>query len=372
MKILDRYVAKNFLIGYFIVAAVLIGLIIVVDLFVNLDEFAEASDAGAATVLSNIFKFYSAQSAIYFRDTAGFITVIAAVFSLGKMTKNNELIAIMASGVSLKRVIAPIILLAIALTGLLVVDQELIIPRLAPTLVRDHDAIAGNESYDVWFMKDSKDSLICTPNYTEADQTMHQPTFILRKETAPGRWQVTGMINAEKAKYDPENSRWELANGRLIKLHGNLEDINFGQRPEPVRYYSSDITPYEIPLRRQESYKQYLSTSQLTALERFGGPNIKDLAELILQKQTRITDPIINFIMLLIALPVLVCRDPKQMKSAILKSFLITTACFITAIACKMIATEVIFNQVKPELWAWLPVMIFLPVAFLQLDSMRT
>ena len=39
MKILDRYVANNFLIGYCIALCVLVGLRIIIDLFVNLDEF---------------------------------------------------------------------------------------------------------------------------------------------------------------------------------------------------------------------------------------------------------------------------------------------------------------------------------------------
>ena len=39
MKILDKYIAKNFLIGYVIAFCVLIGLRVIIDLFVNLDEF---------------------------------------------------------------------------------------------------------------------------------------------------------------------------------------------------------------------------------------------------------------------------------------------------------------------------------------------
>ena len=51
MKILDRYVVKNFLIGYAIAFCVLLGLRIIIDLFVNLDEFAEnADDLGTLAV----------------------------------------------------------------------------------------------------------------------------------------------------------------------------------------------------------------------------------------------------------------------------------------------------------------------------------
>jgi len=75
----------------------------------------------------------------------------------------------------------------------------------------------------------------------------------------------------------------------------------------------------------------------------------------------------------MVSLPILVCRDPKAMKSAIMISFAVTAACFITTFVCKMLATEVVFSdKVIPELWAWLPIFIFLPIAFTELESMKT
>ena len=59
MKILDRYVAKNFLAGYAIAFAVLIGLRVMIDLFVNLDEFAEHTDLGTWAVARNVVMYLS-------------------------------------------------------------------------------------------------------------------------------------------------------------------------------------------------------------------------------------------------------------------------------------------------------------------------
>ena len=58
MKILDKYIAKNFIIGYLISLMVLVGLRIVIDLFVNLDEFAEHANLGPMAVLGNVFLLY--------------------------------------------------------------------------------------------------------------------------------------------------------------------------------------------------------------------------------------------------------------------------------------------------------------------------
>jgi len=375
MKTLDKYVAKSFITGYFIAFMVMIGLCVVVDLFVNIDEFAEHTDKGIMTVLANIGTYYGSQCTLYFRDLAGMITVLAAVFSLGKMTKHNELIAVMASGVSLKRVIAPIILLSIVFTGFLVIDQEILIPRLANKLIRihDYDAEKGSQ-YSVWFMSDSQGSLICTPKYTEKTKTMTNPTFILRQQGKKlNEWKVVGKVKANSAVYNQDKARWDLDRGIRTILNTNDSSENQGQPDiDKVDYFATDVTPDQIPLRRQESYKAMLSSRQLANLAN-QETKIKDQAELISQQNFRITDPIINLIMLMVALPVLVCRDPKAMKPAIAKSFAITAACFVVAFGCKMISTEeFIFNRIWPELWAWLPILIFFPVALIEIDSMKT
>jgi lipopolysaccharide export system permease protein len=366
MKILDKYVAKNFLIGYAISFCVLIGLRIIIDLFVNLDEFTEHANLGTFAVIRNIFSFYCVHTTLYFRDFAGMITVVAAAFSLGKMVRSNELVAVMASGVSLKRVIVPIGLLAILLTAILVIDQELLIPPLSDKLVRGQDALPGEETYDVWFIADANGSLICSRKFYVKTSTLENPTIITRRRTAgTTSWQVTGWISARRAIYNYQTNRWDLIDGFLIQ-----KNVPTGARA--ISYFDSDITPREIPVRRRAEHKTLLSSRQLAALAA-QKTKIKDLAQLYSQKHFRITEPIINLVMLMISLPILVCRDPKSMKSAIMISFAATTACFITTFLCKMFATETVFaGRVIPEFWAWLPVFIFAPIAFIELDSMKT
>ena len=377
MRILDRYVAKNFLIGYCIAFCVLVGLRIIIDLFVNLDEFTENADLETAAVIKNIFTFYLLNITLYFRDFAGMITVVAAAFSFGKMVRHNELVAVMASGVSLKRIICPIVFLALLLTGVLVIDQELIIPPLADKLVRSQDDVPGQESYRVRFISDGKGSLICSLKFDVETSTLYDPTILLRRPTSrPGIWEVTGRIDAEKAVYNGQAGRWDLytrssETGEWIS-HGLLTEFKgSGKGRQPTAFYTSDITAKDIPVRCESEHKTLLSLRQLMALEA-QKIQIRDMAQLSSQKHFRITDPLINLVMLMISLPILVCRDPKSVKSAVMISFALTGACFIMTFVCKILATEVIFDKVMPELWAWLPVFIFLPIAFIELDSMKT
>jgi lipopolysaccharide export system permease protein len=369
MKILDRYIAKNFIIGYVISFCVLIGLRIIMDLFVNLDEFTEQHvNMTTWDVVKNILIFYGLNSTLYFRDFAAMITVIAAAFSFGKMVRQQELVAIMASGVSLKRVISPVIFLAILLTGLLVIDQEMIIPLLSDKLVRSHDDIPGEEKFSVEFMSDAKGSKIYSQQYDVKTATLHRPLIIPRRPTdTPGVWETVGRIDAESATYNYEEKRWDLLGGVMT-----LKDIGGGRKPIP--YYVSDLTPKDIPVRRKSENKTLLSSRQLAILASHAQKNkqIKDLAQLYSQKHFRIADPIINIVMLMVCLPLLVCRDPKAMKSATVMSFGLTGMCMVVNFVCKLFASEIVFGQIRPEIWAWLPIFIFLPIALVEIDSMKT
>jgi len=367
MKILDKYVTKNFLTGYLIAFLVLMGLRIMIDLFVNIDEFTENADIGMLGVLHNIALYYARHSVLYFRDFAGIITVVAAVFSLSKMTKNNELIAIMASGMSLKRIIAPIIFLSMFFTGIHVIDQEFFIPPLADKLVRSHDDIDKELKYDLWFISDGNGNLFNSPAFKVKEGVIITPTIITRKQKKDSILSdVTGIIKADSAQYDFDTKSWRLTNGIFLPVSRQYSERTTRQ----IDSLPSDLLPRDIPVRRKSANMDLLSSYDLLKLAR---QSPKDMTRLYAQKNFRITDPIVDLIMLMISLPLLVCRDPKSMKSAVMISFALTGLCFITTFICKIIAPEiVILNRAIPELWAWLPIFIFLPIAFIELDSMKT
>jgi lipopolysaccharide export system permease protein len=366
MKILDRYIAKSFLVGYAISFCVLIGLRIIIELFVNLDEFAELANRGLPAVVFHILTFYAYRTTLYYRDIAGVITVVAAAFSLGKMVRSNELVAMIASGVSAKRIVGPILVLALLFTGLAVANQELLIPAISDKLTQNPDEMEGEETFSVWFVADSRGSLLCSDRYDASTATLYQPTIITRKPTDnAGLWEVTGRISADFAQFDSKTGRWNLTNGVFMGAEpGPLQPV--------VSYYAPDLSPKEIPIHQEAGYKALLSFRELSALAA-QKTKIRDVVELLSQKHFRITDPLINLTMLMVSLPVLICRDPRAMKSAILVSFALTAACFVTTFVCRMLATEVVLtDRVMPELWAWLPVFVFMPIAFIELDSMKT
>ncbi len=373
MRLLDRYIAKNFLVGYFISFFVLIGMCITLDLFVNIDEFVEQSGQGKGVLLRHIWSYYGPQTALWFRHLAGMITVIAAVFSLARMTKNNELIAVMASGISLKRILSPILLLAVLLMGLQIADEGFLIPRLASDLTRGRDEIGQPRRFPFWFISSPEGHLFCGREYNESTRTVEDAFIILRQQDASGqRWTVIGQVEAARAVYDASRKGWVLENGERMNVLAEQEGPSSLTSVEKIDFLASRLTPEDIGLRRQEGYKSLLSLGQIETLLNYPGTRKTDLAELILQKHSRIVDPIMNLIVLMAALPVLIRRDPKEIKSAIFISFLTTLGCFLTVFLCKLFATESIGGQVWPEIWVWAPVFLFLPIALLQIDAMKT
>jgi lipopolysaccharide export system permease protein len=367
MKILDRYIIRSFLVGYAIAFCVLVGLWIIIDLFVNLDEFTEQSNLGIWGVFSHIATFYGLHVTIYFCDLAGVITVVAAVFSLGKMVRDNELVALIASGVSAQRLVVPILIPALFFTALWVADQELLIPAISSKLARGHGDIPGEEYFKVNFLSDGNGSLVYASRFYTKTSTLDRPVIITRQPAnQPGLWRVTGRITADRARFNEKTGEWDLDNGLFISADPQSD-------PQVVRSYrSTDLLPKDIPVICESEYKSLFSSRQLSALAS-RTTRVQDAAEIYSQKSFRMTEPIINLTMLMVSLPVLICRDPKTMKSAVLVSFALTAACFTTTFVCKLLSTEVVFTgRVIPEFWAWLPVFIFVPIAFIEIDAMRT
>src|SRR5215217_4592444 len=153
MKIIDRYVFFSFLRNYLISFMVLIGMYVVLDMVFHFDELSKvdaSAEAGSVMttfqMLGNILDYYFFQSFLFFVHLSGIIPVVAAAFTLMRLSRFNELTAVMAAGVPLLRVAMPIILAGVILNALVIVNQELIIPNIAEKLSRDRDEISGNWS----------------------------------------------------------------------------------------------------------------------------------------------------------------------------------------------------------------------------------
>src|SRR5918993_3017912 len=175
MKILDRYILKSFLKNWAISFMVLVGMYMVLDMVFNFDELVALKPGETASaadtllgVLGNVADFYFFQSFLFFNHLSGIIPVVAAAFTLMRLSRFNELTAVLAAGVPLLRVAMPIIIAGVVVNGLMIADQEIVIPRIMHKLTRDHDELTRSDAktFDIRGMQDSHGSLLYVSRFT--------------------------------------------------------------------------------------------------------------------------------------------------------------------------------------------------------------
>ena len=138
MRILDRQRYWAFFKAYVICFIALVGLYVVIDAFSNFDEFAKRAD-GAVEMFQVMGRFYLVHMSQFYDRLCGVIGMMAAIFTVTWMQRNNELLAMLAAGISTQRVIRPVWISALLVSVLAVVNQELIMPPLAEELQKSHD-----------------------------------------------------------------------------------------------------------------------------------------------------------------------------------------------------------------------------------------
>ena len=363
LRILDRYLIREFLIGYGIAVGVVLGLRVTLDLFAQFDEFVEQGEGtGSETVsrvLMSILSYYGPRLFEYFRDFSGMIIMAAAAFSLVRMKRDNEFVAILASGVSLKRVMAPILAMGLVFNGLMIADQELLLPRIADRLALEIDDVNGIRSMPLPLLNDGDDYVFTAELFEAEYQRLVNLYVIMRLDG-----DYAGEILAPQAVWvsqDEENDEgyWSLHEGVQI-IEGKSHELT---------RFPTTLSPRRLLLQRHSNFKSLLDSRQLRQLLNEGDLRQSDYQVTLNELYFRFTDPIINMLMLLLALPLLVSRDLRgQGRSSLLLALAGPVSCFVFTFACKLMVVE----WWDPMLAAWLPIIVFSPLALLALDNLKT
>src|SRR5690348_2086027 len=118
---LDRYVFREFSKIFITMALGFPALAIVIDLTENLSKYLGRNLSAGQIALSYLYwipddMFLVLPAAVLF----------ATVFAIGSFTRNSEIMAAKASGISFHRLVAPIFVGALAITGFALVLGELV------------------------------------------------------------------------------------------------------------------------------------------------------------------------------------------------------------------------------------------------------
>ncbi|MCH8146844.1 MAG: LptF/LptG family permease [Planctomycetes bacterium] len=367
LTILDRYILRSLLINYLIAIGTMISLYVVLDLFVNMDEFTEQGYP-VPTVIKNVISYYAPNVLLYYAQLSGVITLFACMASLARMRRLNELTAILASGVSLYRVAAPIVAFGLATTGVLILDTEILIPGVAHLLSRDHDDADGNKAYEALFLRDQNGALLSAGQFHPTRHDLKKMLVLQCDESGS----VASILEADHATWEPPTTlrpmgRWVLERG-LQRVRIVCEDQRFGPsecvEESFPRYYETDLGPEEIQLRQSEGWLRFLSLRQLRELRDRGTADTLSARQ---TKHSRIATPIVAMVLLLLGLPCFLDRSPANILSDAGRCVGLCGLCYVVTFVAQSIrpATE-------SALPAWIPIFIFATVAMVLIDRIRT
>lgn len=367
MTVLDRYLLRSLLVNYGIGLGVMLSLYVVLDMFVNLDEFTETNPGVLAAIL-NMADYYTPNLFLYFSQLSGVITLFACTAVLARMRKLNELTAFLASGISLFRIARPIIVFAVIATVFLTLDTELVIPSVAHKLARKRDDIAGQAAYEVLFMRDRGGALVSAARFDPKSSELERMLVLVRDEDGS----VVQTLEADRAHWvAPDETRWSghwaLERGRLT-TRAAADRSSLGPRQQQeVSYpqvYESDLDPKSIQMRQAGGWVRFLSLGQLDELEKSGTADRTSIKQ---TRHARIVSPIVSLLLVLLGLPFFLDRSPGNMLSDAGRCMLVCGLCYIIAFMSQSVRLET-----ELALAAWLPIFLFGPAAIILLDRVKT
>src|SRR5262249_13027680 len=141
--LMDRLLIRAYFKAYIVCLVSLLGLYIVVDLFTNLDEFT-GRHTGILPIVRHIGFYYGHHVALIFDRLCEAIVLLAAMFTIAWMQRNNELLPLLSAGVSTRRVVLPVLFSAGVMLTLAVINQELHIPNIARNLTNQKEDPYGD------------------------------------------------------------------------------------------------------------------------------------------------------------------------------------------------------------------------------------
>ncbi|MCH8825018.1 MAG: LptF/LptG family permease [Planctomycetes bacterium] len=375
MSLIDRYIITRFLTNFVILFLMLFIFAAAIDLLLQLDRFVEvvnlkAEDAGWFTrtiiLIKVVLNFHGPRIFQFYAYMLGLLSIGAMGFTLAQMHRHKELVAVLASGVRLHRIAVPIICAVFALNLLQLINQEFILPKLAPLLIRNHGDIgkSGISSFAIPFSADSKGNLIQSPGFNAQAQTLEYPTILLRDES--GR--TIQRISAKEAVWDEQEEGWRFTDGQVItpSAHGKdgATSSSFMQPANEV--FHTDLSPDVLTMRQHRQYAAMLSMREIGQLMESGQQEDTDI--LVRFWLARFTSVVVNMLLLVITLPFFLLREPANL---LRQSFL----CASTAIPVMLgalIGLTVDLPGIEPAVEVFLPGLVLIPIAMFQITLIRT
>src|SRR6185437_13527813 len=348
--LIDIYLLRQFL-YYFVV--LLAGFVVIFDAFTLFDLLADIArnNIGVLTVV-NYFR-YLVPSIVY--QLAPLATLVATLVTLAILAKNNEVIALKASGISMYRLVLPLILTGCLVSGGMFVLDETYLPYANQRQDALRNRIKGRpaqtyfEPAQQWIF--GENSKIYNYEIFDPDQRLFGGLNVF--ELNPATFQVRRRVFATRASWEPTEKIWVLTRGwvRDFGADGRVAEYrpftatSLSELIEPPGYFRREVRQYS-----QMNWRQL--SSYIASLRQAGF----DTARLAVQWQKKFAFPLIAAIIISLAAPFAFLVGTRGAVGGLAVAFGIGVVYWATAALMEAMGSV---GQLPPVLAGWGPDAIF-------------
>ncbi len=262
MRILDRYLLREFT-GYLLLGLIgFIVIFVVVDVVEKVDVFL---DHNAPVAL--IAQYYLNLAPDIVVKVLPVALLLATFLALGQLNKFGELTAMRAAGISLVRILVPVFAVAVACALASLLLGELVVPRatrqrddIYNERIQHMTSVGRTERADVTYLG-QHGRIWYTRLYVIAERRMHEVS--LQEFRAGSLWR---RIDAAEASWD--GRRWVFSTGYMRTFERGRERAEPFQRmavdglaERPNDFAKEDIQPDEMNFLELREYVQRLRAS---------------------------------------------------------------------------------------------------------------
>ncbi len=360
MKLLDRYVGSQVLVTGFFAVAVLSVVLVLGNVFKQLLELLVNRDAPLDLILS--FIGYILPFLLTFTIPWGFLTAVLLVF--GKMSAENELIALRSSGVSVPRVCAAVLAVAVACVGVCLWINVDVAPRAQLKMKDALYRIATNNPLAMFGSDKVIDAFPGRKIYIERSEG--NELFNLLVYEISDEWNPMRVVYARRGLLETDAANKQL----LLHIYDARYEQRDEQEPGSLVKIRQGITMKEstLPISLTELYdknkkKQSLSSQtvkeMLTRLDDTASlPSKKRAARtaVLTEVNKRFSFALASFALALIGVPLAITAHRKETSVGFLLSVIIAFAYFVFIIIADMFRDKPSWH---PELLVWVPNVLF-------------
>lgn len=352
MKILDRYLLKQFLLTVLFGLMAFTLLFVVIDLMENLGDFLDQNISQQM-----IFQYYLVFIPEIIRLITPIAVLLASLFTAGKMANLNELTAIKASGVSLYRFMVPFIIASIVISLFSIYFGGYLVPMankhkvyIEQTYMKKGIVYIGNNI----FLQDSKTRVVTLNTF---DPERGQATMISIQEFDPkDNTKVIKQVNAFRMVFDRTKNSWVIYDGVIRNFTDSTETMEkFQVKDFPQLNFKID----DVIKKQRKPEEMTLAELSNFAEEQLRTGN--DPTSIEIEYQSRIAFAFASVVVILFGLPVSANRRRGGLAIQFGINLLVT---FLYLVFMKVSQAFGKNGVMNPMLTAWLANIIFLIAAF--------